>query len=193
MIRLFMFVMIAVLYVGGCQTIDSVSPKASALGASGPRAVARVAPPTNLAQADVLVVFGNVAEAEEDPMYCPVAAVTVDAQCNNFSTQGSDIVCRWSSDSGKVAALRRVKWKAVVNPGMGAHEFSITFPGFPGGSPCTAGVLSGAAVTCVGKDAAGLGLPSFASIAEVALKYEIDAKHGGTNCPTLDPSTIWRR
>ena len=75
MIRLFMLVTIGILSMAGCQSVGSASP--SAISGSGPRVAARVGPPSSLAQADVLVVFGNVAEADDAPLYCPVAAVTV--------------------------------------------------------------------------------------------------------------------
>lgn len=187
MIRLFMFVMIAVLTVAGCSS----GPRSiTGVGEFAPQAGQKRAPTVKVAHADVLVVFADI-DTGPGEKYCPVAAVTVDTQCDGFTQQGLDIVCRWAQDvAGKGSAIKKVQWTSI-NAGAGAaKKFSIKFTG---ANPCSNAMpASGLAINCIGKDKAGLGLANKPQGTEVKLKYEV-REDPPLDCPLLDPSTIWRR
>ncbi|MEE9254105.1 MAG: hypothetical protein V3U43_04170 [Pseudomonadales bacterium] len=178
----------AFLTMAGCQGPGSISE----VGKYVPNAELTAALRAKVQHADVLVVFADIRK-DDDKMYCPVAAITVDDQCDSFSSKDLDIVCRWAKDSGKASELRRVKWQSVIDEGEGRPVFSIVFPGAAGDAPCQpwAPPTGANVVTCNAKNAADLGLTSPGD--EVKKEYDVTAKYRGKDCPTLDPYIIFRR
>ena len=149
-----------------------------------------MAPPLKVPPADVVVVFANTI-LDGSSQLCPIAAITTDTECTDFSKGGLDTVCRWADGTpGKSAAQKKVQWKSVNVSGPAPPAFSIEFAG--GLSPCSPSTASAPVVTCSGKDAAGLGFsPGDPANKEVEFKYNVVA--AAADCPKLDPIIIWRR
>ncbi len=185
MIRPYVFVMIALLAVAGCQGPGSIAGAGKFV-----KTDEQTATRAKVAHANVFVMFAEI-KVGAVTKYCPVAAVTVDDECDAFSRKRLDVVCRWAGNApGKAGALRGVQWKSVVDEGQPQQKFSIEFEG--GTSPCVDPLSAGPVVTCAGKDAAALGLPDRRSNKEVEFEYIVKASPSG-GCPILDPYIIWRR
>ncbi|MEJ2130638.1 MAG: hypothetical protein P8Y95_03230 [Gammaproteobacteria bacterium] len=170
-----------VLFMGGCQ-IGSISEVGRFVVRDDVGAIVSSRRPPFVSVADVRVELANI-EHNDEMMYCPVAAITVDDQCDEFdASKKLDRVCRWTETSGKDSALQAVRWETVTDHGQPQRQFEIVFEG---DVPCNAGPLKGVFVVCNAKTG-GLGLEPGE---EMETPYDIEVD----DCPILDPYIIWRQ
>ena len=171
MIRSLVITMLMLLAVTGCRGPQSASQISEFLPVSGTTR----APTFRVPAADVVVVFADIILEDGSSELCPIAAITTDTECADFSKGGLDTVCRWAQDTaGKSGNQKKVQWKSFNASGGPPTGFQIEFPG--GDSPCFSAPTPGPVVTCNGKNAADLGFaPGDPSTKELTFKYNVVA------------------